>query len=448
MPLSLPHTLETTTYTRCPASANMAKYRSVLAQHDQSGLSSCAPPANRHLTEPAPLPDHSPYRYPRYPSDILRALKPNKVTDPRHPIAQLTQATERPDSQAIRVHASFSLQVPSSSSSLDNMDKPPPRPLLPAPPPSKARAGLKTPPTGTPLPPRRSASIAACELCREKKAKCDGRRPTCGRCLSNGVQCTYTTKVNETLTQADKREKARYKKERDDLLHLLTSIRDKPQREAENIFARLRVFNDPFEVCQSLRDAELLPFVSSSPAKLPSPSDANEIIDIHVPARPWTTLVNDAVVSRLVSRFFSPGSQLFPAIDRDVFVSDMQAKNLTTSKLCSPLLANAVCAMPCFELTSSSGLVELFLSQAKSILEREHGRPSLPTVLALYLLYLISTLLGRDRAGLHFRRTSLDMLEYLDLESRIKHLRDDVPDQALERRVLSKALWGIFVAER
>ncbi|KAK4652700.1 hypothetical protein QC762_500930 [Podospora pseudocomata] len=328
------------------------------------------------------------------------------------------------------------------------MDKPPPRPLLPAPPPSESRAGLKTPPTGTPLPPRRSASIAACELCREKKAKCDSRRPTCGRCLSNGVQCTYTTKVNETLTQADKREKARYKKERDDLLHLLTSIRDKPQREAENIFARLRVFNDPFEVCQSLRDAELLPFVSSSPAKLPSPSDANEIIDIHVPARPWTTLVNDAVVSRLMSRFFSPSSQLFPAIDRDVFVSDMQAKNLTTSKLCSPLLANAVCAMPCFELTSSTGLVELFLSQAKSILEREHGRPSLPTVLALYLLYLISALLGRDRAGLHFRRTSLDMLEYLDLESRIKYLRDDVPDQALERRVLSKALWGIFVAER
>ncbi|KAK0661700.1 putative nitrogen assimilation transcription factor nirA [Cercophora samala] len=327
------------------------------------------------------------------------------------------------------------------------MDKPPPRPLLPAPPQSESRAALRTPPTGTPLPPRRSAAIAACELCREKKAKCDSRRPSCGRCLSNGVPCNYTTKINETLTQADKREKAQYKKERDDLLHLLVSIRDKPEREAENIFARLRVFNDPFEVCQSLKDAELMPFVSSGPADLLSPTDANEVINLHVPARPWTTLVNDAVVSRLVSRFFSPCAQLLPAIDRDVFVADMQAKNPTTSKLCSPLLVNAVCAVPCFELASSTSLVELFLSQAKSILEREHGRPSLPTALALYLLYLITTLLGRDRAGLHFRRMSLDMLEYLDLESTMKRLRDDIPAQALERRVLSKVLWGVFVAE-
>ncbi|KAK0710501.1 hypothetical protein B0T21DRAFT_387411 [Apiosordaria backusii] len=371
-------------------------------------------------------------KYRSYPSlsDVLSGLEPDNVTDLRH----LDRVMERPDSQVTRFHPAFS---------------PPPRALLPAPPPSESRPGFSTSSAGTPLPPRRSAAIAACETCREKKAKCDSRRPSCGRCLSNGVQCNYTTKVNETLTQADKREKQQFKKQRDELLHLFASLRDKPELEAKEIFARIRDTNDPFELCQSLRDAELMGhFVSSVPRDLASPSDTNEVADIRVPARPWTTLVGDAAVSRLVSHFFSPGSQLFPAIDKDFFVADMQGKNPTKLKLCSALLVNAICAMPCFELTTNISLAELFLSQSKSILEREYGRPSLPTALALYLLYLISTLLGRDRAGLHYRQMSLDMLEHLGLEERMKRLHDDVPTEALERRVLSKVLWGIFVAER
>ncbi|KAK4196004.1 putative nitrogen assimilation transcription factor nirA [Triangularia verruculosa] len=337
------------------------------------------------------------------------------------------------------------------------MDRPPPRPLLPAPPSFGPRTGPST--SGTPLPPRRSAAIAACELCREKKAKCDSRRPSCGRCLSNGVRCHYTTKINETLTQADKREKQRFKQERDDLLHLLSSIRDKPEVEAKELFARIRVANDPFQVTQSLRHAELflrddqlmppkpladllIPPESSEP-----PSDTSEPEDLRVPAKPWTNLVGDAVVSRLMTRFFLPDFQLFPAIDKGIFIADMRGKNSTQFKLCSALLVNAMCALPCFELAANTSLAELFLNNSKALLEREYGRPSLPTALALYLLYITSTLLGRDRAGLHFRQTSVDMFGWLDLEERMTALSDSIPAEALERRAISKALWGMFVAD-
>lgn len=31
----------------------------------------------------------------------------------------------------------------------------------------------------------------ACRRCRSKKTKCDNRRPSCGVCVENHVQCVY-----------------------------------------------------------------------------------------------------------------------------------------------------------------------------------------------------------------------------------------------------------------
>ena len=51
----------------------------------------------------------------------------------------------------------------------------------------------------------------ACELCREKRARCTGERPTCQRCIKLGVECRYG------LAKNDKR-----RKEIDDLQSRIT----------------------------------------------------------------------------------------------------------------------------------------------------------------------------------------------------------------------------------
>ncbi|KAI1477823.1 hypothetical protein F4774DRAFT_419856 [Daldinia eschscholtzii] len=42
-------------------------------------------------------------------------------------------------------------------------------------------------------PPARQNPGAACEECRRRKVRCDRRQPSCGLCLSSGVQCQVTT---------------------------------------------------------------------------------------------------------------------------------------------------------------------------------------------------------------------------------------------------------------
>ncbi|KAF3391279.1 hypothetical protein F1880_007889 [Penicillium rolfsii] len=41
--------------------------------------------------------------------------------------------------------------------------------------------------------PGRKYTSRACEECRRRRAKCDGVRPTCSRCLDRGVRCQYST---------------------------------------------------------------------------------------------------------------------------------------------------------------------------------------------------------------------------------------------------------------
>lgn len=40
-------------------------------------------------------------------------------------------------------------------------------------------------------PTERHRAARACEQCRQRKVKCDGKRPTCGQCIYNKKQCAY-----------------------------------------------------------------------------------------------------------------------------------------------------------------------------------------------------------------------------------------------------------------
>ncbi|KAH6663761.1 hypothetical protein B0J14DRAFT_609007 [Halenospora varia] len=75
----------------------------------------------------------------------------------------------------------------------------------------------------------------ACEMCRSRRTKCDGRKPTCSFCESHGIQCTYASAVPPPPSRHDAEISAI--KERLDHLCGLVSIRLTGQE--------ARIFEDP-----------------------------------------------------------------------------------------------------------------------------------------------------------------------------------------------------------
>jgi hypothetical protein len=66
-----------------------------------------------------------------------------------------------------------------------------------------------------------------------------------------------------------------------------------------------------------------------------------------VPASPWTGATDDdAAVSHLLSVYFTWHHCAYPALDREIFVRNMQSRDLS-SQYCSPLLVNAILAIAC-----------------------------------------------------------------------------------------------------
>ncbi|KAG4255551.1 hypothetical protein FPRO04_08496 [Fusarium proliferatum] len=306
---------------------------------------------------------------------------------------------------------------------------------------------------------KRVLVAVACEGCRRKKAKCDGRKPTCSRCFSKSEACSYETPSVPVAVQ----------KKYDILLvenqqyrELFDAINKKSECEAQELFNRLRSSDQPLAVLESMRQAEvLLPKPStntwgSDPRLAFFDQKAFESSVIQVPAKPWTTVAGDGIVSELITDFFTwDNSYMFPVLDRITFVDEMRAGDDTEVKWCSPLLVNAICAKRClmvergkqFGVMTGRNLSEAFLAEAKSHFESEQGRPSIPTVQGLLLIYLTMAATGKDRAGLIYRLTAYEMLKQLRLEARYKTAKNNVPPQTHDMMLTSKTLWGIFLLE-
>lgn len=68
---------------------------------------------------------------------------------------------------------------------------------------------------------------------------------------------------------------------------------------------------------------------------------------IRVPSYPWTEVINDdAAISHLISVYFAWHHCAYPAVDQDLFVREMNSKDLS-SQFCSPFLVNALLLVAC-----------------------------------------------------------------------------------------------------
>ncbi|KAL2179575.1 uncharacterized protein P884DRAFT_275895 [Thermothelomyces heterothallicus CBS 202.75] len=177
-----------------------------------------------------------------------------------------------------------------------------------------------------------------------------------------------------------------------------------------------------------------------------------------LPAKPWTSVAGDGLVSHLVADFFFPsaddpfvtGSTL---IDRDLFIQDMTLCNPSQSQFCSRFLVNAICGLRSLssdkirlvnEITGTN-LTELFVAEAKQHFDTEGGRRCLTTIQALYLFFMVTCYFSTNEAGSVYRLGALDYLSRLDLDKAFAEYRRGNgladPDQC---RALFKTYWGIF----
>ncbi|KAI1302881.1 putative C6 transcription factor [Xylaria venustula] len=301
----------------------------------------------------------------------------------------------------------------------------------------------------------RPAVLVACEPCRRLKSKCDGERPSCRRCRNKGQECIYELPQDAVSRSSARKEITnRLQRENDELRQLFHDIARRPEAEAYDVFHRLRLADDPIALAVSIQQAELL-----LPYSIPEPAESNttlqqldlnalEASPIKVPARHWTIVAGDGIVSELISAWFKWDSSLFyPFIDQQCFTKDMCTASPKNATYCSPFLVNAICAYRSY----FSNTVDLVRSRSKldmreqflaeTLKNFDHGTPFIPAIQGLWILFSISYLKGEDKNGSVYQFASYGMLK----RSRIEQIFPSLTDTG--KRVVSKAVWGIFCLE-
>lgn len=181
----------------------------------------------------------------------------------------------------------------------------------------------------------------------QRRAQCDGARPMCGACAKenseNSECCEYSVREGTAL------EAENYA-----LRELVEYLCLGPEEDAWETFQRLRAQmsdSDPRRILQNIRDARNPPV--PTPIPLPGGQDSSAVerdalarSEIRVPARPWTSVAGDGIVSSLISAFFKWDEPFaYAYIARDLFLRDMRRGVPPQAKYCSPLLVNALCAI-------------------------------------------------------------------------------------------------------
>ncbi|KAF3065160.1 zinc finger protein [Daldinia childiae] len=116
--------------------------------------------------------------------------------------------------------------------------------LLPAPMPpgsqAKAPESAFQKETGPPVK-KRTVSKAACNNCRLKKIRCDGKRPACTACSKAGVECNFVTaSSDETPFMALKREVESLRRSTEDMLEIFDLLESAPDAVSLDILRRLK----------------------------------------------------------------------------------------------------------------------------------------------------------------------------------------------------------------
>ncbi|KAK2060727.1 hypothetical protein LY76DRAFT_568364 [Colletotrichum caudatum] len=300
---------------------------------------------------------------------------------------------------------------------------------------------------------KRQVIAVACDNCRRRKAK---------HCSKRAVDCHYEANQGETVSLALKRKANVLETENAQYRDLFRMVCTKSEDEAKEIFRRIRVSADPIRVLESIRQAEIL---------LPAPALDDRTRDarlarvderalqtslIRVPAKPWTAVADDGLVSELVTEFFTwENASCFPAIEQSLFVDDMRAANIKKAKWCSPILVNAICAVRApflesakqFSAITGRDLSKSFRDEVMQLVEKSHGRATIPTILALVLVDWSASIAGDESTAKMYRFMAWERYKRFKPDRRFAVLNKDDPADATEMLCISRAVWAVFLME-
>ncbi|KAL4792427.1 fungal-specific transcription factor domain-containing protein [Aspergillus venezuelensis] len=294
----------------------------------------------------------------------------------------------------------------------------------------------------------------ACEECRRRRAKCNGTRPACSRCLQWQISCQYSI-AEDGRRPAPKAYVFQLRQRIDTLERLLEQHGIDPHEEnASGSVKQQNTESSVDELTESLEgrlaldealnfdgDGEMryfgpmsgrLQFKSSFSTSSP-PNAVIENSPITNPITPAVLDLVDAIMAEtgfsrsiqdhLLELYFTWENPWFAVVDEELFRRDMA----TGGRYWSPPLHLSMLAMGSryshrLDVRSnphdSNTAGMMFLERAKPYLHKEIEKPSLTTVQALVVIGMFYIAIGADAAcWLHHgmaNRLSLDMGLNLD----------------------------------
>ncbi|KAH1630590.1 hypothetical protein KXX59_007076 [Aspergillus fumigatus] len=266
------------------------------------------------------------------------------------------------------------------------------------------------------------------------------------------------------------RKVAKLEKVADTLTRLINALRDSESRRVSQLLNLIRS-NASFDELQLFLEQQFSHYeLESTPELRDIQSQLSQTTDLaplgwrylrvdrladdpvyKVPAKPWTAVTDDSeLVSHLVSLWLTWTYPWFNWLDADCLIKHMQEGKLN-SRFCSPFLVNAILAEACYysdyeEVFTVPGDLltrgDQFFDEARRLFEAgedEGDSPSLPTIQGLMILFVRTSMMGKDRMG----------WVYLDLAARgAQEYAASHPPHAMEdaeeRRAIDRTLWGIF----
>lgn len=212
----------------------------------------------------------------------------------------------------------------------------------------------------------------ACLACKKSKRKCSGTAP-CDNCRVFHRTCIFDESLDQRRRVAAKRTADELTYHRDLLNDLFRLVREADEAKALQLLERIRGNAPPSEIRGYINDtlaglraahrrtspetvAKIDDMRSLINVEDPAPAFRSKVMDIHylcdeapikVPARPWTSVTDDAdLVSHLVSLYFTWDYPFHAFLDREVFLRHMASGDLS-SQFCSPFLVNAMLSNAC-----------------------------------------------------------------------------------------------------
>ncbi|EAW20573.1 Zn(II)2Cys6 transcription factor [Aspergillus fischeri NRRL 181] len=281
----------------------------------------------------------------------------------------------------------------------------------------------------------------ACEECRRRRAKCDGKKPSCSRCLQWSISCQYSS--NEDGRRPASKSYVDLLRQRIQFLEDFLAKRgldpdaEKSLGEDAAEVSYMEALCDQFKgrlaLDESLNfdaDGEMRFFGPTSgrlqfAAQGISPEkDSNARVE----AEPLASTAYDAFVpteleTHLIDLYFAWEQPWYQIVDEELFRESMANRG----RYFTPLLLYSILAMGSrysdrvetrTDANDPNTAGRFFLEQAKTLLHGEMERPSLTTIQALGLIGMFYIATGADAAGwLHHgmaNRLSLDMGLNLD----------------------------------